>query len=222
MSYTGVEVALRVTLRSALHVGTGFGLGALLDDRIVQGPHPEGVDRDVPYLPGSSLKGRLRHHARLLTGVLGWPAADREAAESRLFGFAESPGPLVFSDAHLEERRAQGIARLGSEWGPAEGRGERSFVSLSRRRRVALEQRLFRIEIVDDELVFHARVHGHLPTATAHRDLALLMAAARDVGHLGGHKGRGLGRCEVSIDAIRLDLAGGPETPDWATLLEDL
>jgi CRISPR/Cas system CSM-associated protein Csm3 (group 7 of RAMP superfamily) len=89
---------------------------------------------------------------------------------------------------------------------------------LSRQRRVALDKRLFRIELTDHDLTFETRIQGTLPSAHARRDLALLLVALRDLTHLGGHKGRGLGRCQVTLDVVKLDETAHP----WQSLVEEL
>lgn len=225
VSYLPVRFAFTVELQSALHIGSGFGAGQRLDDTIVQGPHPrvEGSS-GLPYIPGSSLKGRLRHHARELAATLGWDTPKGQAeVEGRLFGYADRPGQLRFADAHLADlrlARALGLPNTSGEALPAWLiRGERSFVGLSPRR-VAVAQRLFRIELAERGLVFNGEISGHLPEAEARRDLALLVAAARALTHLGGHKGRGLGACALHIPDDGLHL--GAQTISWRELLEVL
>ena len=217
VAYQPVQCEMTIALESALHIGTGLGLGQLLDEVTVQGPHPEAGDIDVPYIPGASLKGRLRHHARHLSHVLLADARERDCAEAHLFGFDSRAGGLIFADAHLPV----GLARdLKAD--PAVltllARGERSFVSLSRRRRVALEDRLFRIDLAEHGLSFTTTVRGHLPAESAARDLGLLLAAACDLTHLGGHKARGLGKCRIDIGAVTLN----GEPLDWPKLVEKL
>lgn len=217
-SRLAAQIDLTITLQTALHIGTGLGLAQILDDRVVQGPHPDAPGAPLPYIPGSSLKGRLRYHARQLAGVLLAPE-QRSRAEVRLFGLAESPGGLTFSDAHLADAAlANSLAANDGALLPLLGRSERSFVGLSRERRVALNQRLFRLELADGELAFAARIGGWLPAAHARSDLGLLIAAMRDMTHLGGHKGRGLGACSCAIGAITL----GAAAIEWQALLEEL
>lgn len=226
VTYLPIELRLTIELQSPLHIGSGFGAGQRLDDTIVQGPHPliEGSS-GLPYIPGSSLKGRLRHHARTLAESLGWsPGSERTQVEAQLFGYADSPGRLQFRDAHLADLA---LARAISGQGGAEPlppwlvRSERSFVGLSPRR-VAAAQRLFRIEMAEPTLRFDTQISGNLPgpEGAARRSLALLIAAARALTHLGGHKGRGLGACHIAIpdDGLRL----GDHAVSWRALLEEL
>jgi len=218
-SIVSAEVAITITLETALHIGTGLGLAQLLDDRTVQGPHVRGSAAPVPYLPGASLKGRLRHHARQLSHALGWKDKDRSAAEAGLFGFADQPGGMVYADLHLDHERAGELLKKdGVPLLPYLARSERSFVSLSRERRVALSGRLFRLELAERDMTYVGGISGYLPSLSAERDLGLLLAALRELGHLGGHKGRGLGKCSATIDAISL----GDMPRTWAELVAGL
>jgi CRISPR/Cas system CSM-associated protein Csm3 (group 7 of RAMP superfamily) len=208
-----IEITLRILPQSALHIGTGLGLAQILDDRIVRGPHPLVSGASVPYIPGSSLKGRLRYHARRLAA---WLSEDTKV-EQRLFGTVADPGALIFADAHIADLRlARTLANEALQ--PLLARSERSFVGLSRGRRVTLEQRLFRLELADGEIEFESRIQGYLPSATAAGDLALLLAAAADLTHLGGHKARGLGACRCRV--VRVLRNNAEEDPH--TLMEVL
>jgi CRISPR/Cas system CSM-associated protein Csm3 (group 7 of RAMP superfamily) len=221
IAFVSVQVDLTITLEAALHIGTGMGLGQILDELTVQGPHPDAEGADLPYVPGSSLKGRLRHHARQLSAIL-WPddKETRSAVEAHLFGFAEQPCGLVFTDAHLADLRLARDLADHRNLVPLLARSERSFVSLSRQRRVALDQRLFRLELVERGLSFATAIRGvlPLPQRSLERDLGLLLAAVRDLTHLGAHKGRGLGKCMISIGQVRQN----DQTMDWQALVRQL
>ncbi len=216
-----LQLTLEIELTSATHIGTGLGLGQLIDDRIVQGPHPEYPGAIVPYIPGSTLKGRLRYHLRELASIFEQPDV-----EERLFGNAEQTAALRVSDAHLSDTALVGrlaaaddsaAAGRPSPLGAYLVRGARSFVSLSRVRRGARDERLFRIELAERGLRFRSDISGRLPSSESQRDLALLCAALRELQHLGGHKGRGLGHCRLASLEIRLD----GTLLDWRTLIEE-
>ena len=93
---------------------------------------------------------RLRAHVRQLSADLEWDLQQRTESEAHLFGFDDTPGSLVFADAYLADLGlARSLAETGGGLLPAVARSERSFVSLSRNRRVGLSGRLFRIELAD-------------------------------------------------------------------------
>jgi len=217
-----IDLRLTVTLEGALHIGTGLGLAQILDDRIVQGPHPQVEGAELPYIPGSSLKGRLRYHVRHLSALIGEYQTDAPGtSELRLFGSPIAAAGLIFADAYIADvplARQLAGDRNNPALAPLFARSARSFVALSSERRVALDQRLFRLELADRDLVFAADIRGWLDVRAAPYDLALLLAATRDMTHLGGHKGRGLGRCQVDVAVARVD---GAER-DVDSLLEAL
>lgn len=200
-----VTVAYTLTLATALHIGTGLGLAQILDDRTVQGPHPDDASLHLPYVPGSSVKGRLRAQVRRMLLALGGGEKERSRVEASLFGFPEQPGSLCFSDAHLDLEDARIAAWREHDMLHHLTTVERAFVGLSRVRRVALEQRLFRIELAEHGLPLHGQITGTLHGDTPEHDLGLLLAACLDLTHLGGMKGRGLGACTLRPDTITLD-----------------
>ncbi len=205
LTTSGVTISYTLTLDTALHIGTGMGLAQILDDRTVQGPHPDNPRLHLPYVPGSSLKGRLRAQLRRLLLALGYAEPERSAVEASLFGFADTPGTLRFSDAHLDLSDTQVAAWQTNNLLHQLTIVERAFVGLSRVRRVALEQRLFRLELAEHGLPLKGQITGTLHADTLNRDLGLLVAACLDLTHLGGMKGRGLGACTLRPGTITRD-----------------
>lgn len=217
--YEPVSVSLRITLETALHIGTGQGLGPMLDDRIVQGPHPKVPSADVPLIPGSTLKGRLRHYTHQILPMTKWPSSTCNQIEVALFGSTFAPGLLVFNDAHLEPGLVRTIydkQRNNVDLAPYTILSARSFVSLSRQRRVALDGHLFRIELAERGLSFAADITGNLRDP-ARPALAVLLAAVCDMTYLGGHKSRGLGACTTTIEHVSL----GNQTTEWTTFIQE-
>lgn len=227
-SYTAVRLPLVISSESALHIGTGFGLAQILDDRATRGPHPFASRAGVllPYIPGASLKGRLRFHAASLLRAL---APERsEALLTALFGSASSPGRLIFPDAHLApEVEAQvaagpdgGDARAGALL-PLLALEERSNVALSRARRAAREHMLLRMEVAAPQLSYTCAIYGRLPAGQDRPGLALLALAAHATTHLGGAKGRGLGAVRVELNAADPPTLGD-ETFDVEAIAKEL
>jgi CRISPR/Cas system CSM-associated protein Csm3 (group 7 of RAMP superfamily) len=221
-----LSLTFAIALQSGLHIGTGYGMASLLDERIIRGPHAIASSKaSLPYIPGSSLKGRLRMHAAQLVPIL---CPKSGAALCRdLFGTAQESGRLFFGDAHLDatDRRAvdQGVENNRQE--PIAGAllpylaiEERARVALSLSRRTALEDRLMRFEAASPGLMLSGEVSGWLPRDRAGAGLALLMLAARAVTHIGGHKGRGLGSVVIVPQDATID--GTPA--DFAKLVEEL
>ena len=203
-----IEIELRVRVRGALSVG-GLASGEMLADRqIVR----DGAGRLL--LPGSHVKGRMRHACEQVARTLGRPVCQAPRAAAMcpndaavpappcvvcaLFGAPAWRSPLRWADLHCrDELPVDGAAgaRL-----PA---AVRAGVALNRRRGTAEDGRLFLREtsppLPAPGLVFaHPRaIRGHLPDAAA---LQLLLAGCRLLTSFGAGETRGLGWSEV--DAV--------------------
>jgi CRISPR/Cas system CSM-associated protein Csm3 (group 7 of RAMP superfamily) len=227
MALYKVDLQVRLELVTPLHVGTGYGLAGYIDARTLTDPD------GYPYIPGSSLKGRLRYYLRRLLPTLGNGPGDPGPLEN-LFGQENRVGTLFFTDLRLSQPWANLMQRLreGTDRGvPLKGllTGRHTNVMLSRLRGVAVRQRLFTVETVPPHLDFQGSIHGHLPDQgrtltikgqTYPWDLALLVAACQSLTHLGGRKSRGLGRCHLVIEKDGLRVNEGTVNPD--DLLEAL
>jgi hypothetical protein len=226
-----VEVELRVRVRGALSVG-GLAAGPSPADRQVV---RDGWGRLV--LPGSHVKGRLRHACEQVARALGRPVCQAPRAQTMcphdpavpappcavcaLFGSPGQPSPLRWADLHArdEEAPAGGGSATDAGSGPAARplpAALRAGVALNRRRGTAEEGRLFLVEtsppLPSPGLLFvHPRaIRGHLPDAAA---LHLLLAGCRLVASFGAGETRGLGWSEVDavarVDGAPLALQPG-------------
>lgn len=207
MNYVPVSLRLQVTLLSPMHIGSGFGAGKRLDDLMVVGPHPYAM-RDLPYIPGSTLKGRLEDQLSLITAAIDVPVID---LHHRLFGSSRDGSTLAFDNAYVENQLA--VSLNNTPVNRRVGNHDRIFVSLHRKRRVARENHLARIDVTDAGMEFQVTIEGWLPESTHQYDMTALAAAARLVTHLGAHKGRGLGHCRIDIRGSR------PQLLEWSEWL---
>jgi len=213
-------LTLSLKLLSGFHIGTGYGLSGTVDSRIVRGHD------DLPYIPGSSLKGRLRHHLQemveALDLILCTPSSpcqnSRVCPVCNLFGSTIRPGSLFFSDLHLagevaslaQWQRQKSEERLGLLFESQ----NRTQVMVSRRRGVALEKHLFTMEVGGPELAFSGSISGWLEPMDREMfvegqnmpsDLAFLVGSLGMVTHIGGCKSRGLGRCQIDVLTLRVN-----------------
>jgi CRISPR/Cas system CSM-associated protein Csm3 (group 7 of RAMP superfamily) len=213
MAQYKIDLQVRLELMTPLHLGTGYGLAGYLDARTLTDAN------GYPYIPGASLKGRLRYYMRRLLPTLGG-GPGKSNPLVRIFGEENRVGTLFFTNLQLSQRWANLIERLpqGAEEAAVEGllTQKQTNVMLSRLRGVAVEQRLFTVETVPPHLDFGGAIQGYLSDEggvitvaqqPCPRDLALLVAAGRALTHLGGRKSRGLGRCRLDIpeDGLRVN-----------------
>lgn len=176
--------------------------------------------RGTPILPATSIKGILRDAAEAVLRSLGQKACispnpaemceDPAAlcAVCQIFGNPRFPSPLRFFDA-----RPHAVASFSISMNPH----LRSHVAISRRRRAALEARLFTIETLWVQgLQWEARVTGYFADRSAAEKAAgLLVLSARAVSAIGGHRTRGLGW----LEDMEFEILLGTEREDWEKLL---
>jgi CRISPR/Cas system CSM-associated protein Csm3 (group 7 of RAMP superfamily) len=212
-----IELDLGLRPLSAWHVGTGYGLAGVLDARTVR------TGEGTLYIPGSTVKGRVRYHFRRAMDPLGiagcepaQPCRDPHALcpLCSVFGSIRRSGALFFSDLRLVEDQ-EDLARLdGGRYRSLFEHDTRTNVMISRLRGVAFEQRLFTTEVGTPELYLVGDIRGRLNPCgrvltvnaqTVPKDVAVLVAAIRMVTHLGGRKSRGLGRCRFEIRNLEVD-----------------
>lgn|GEM_PF-256872 len=161
----------------------------------------------APIVPATTVKGILRHWAEVVLRGWGRPVCGAPAPSDmclppslcvvcRVFGNPRHPSPLRFADARpCPEERGGAIPH------------PRSHVALSRRRRSALEGRLFTVETLWAAGVeWEAEAAGRFPDpGQAEQAAALLALAALLTPALGGSRTRGLGWLASRTVEIRLD-----------------
>jgi CRISPR/Cas system CSM-associated protein Csm3 (group 7 of RAMP superfamily) len=211
------RVDLAITVETALSVGGSGTLGTLADKNLLR----DGWDRLI--LPGSQLKGRLRHACEALARSLypdepvcrsprpellcpqdptipAGPDGQVKCLVCSMFGSTYWPSPLRFHNL---------IYDPDYPLAPAERRERfdipqdlRPGVGLERRRRVAQEKILFLIEtsLPGTQPVFQAdgAIEGLLPSS---RHAALLLAGLQECRRWGAIKSRGLGWTSVAVRA---------------------
>ncbi|WP_448593203.1 RAMP superfamily CRISPR-associated protein [Thermoflexus hugenholtzii] len=199
----------RFVFSSAFH-STGNLTGIGVDKALVRD-----VRKD-PIVPATTVKGVLRHRAEVVLRGWGEPVCAAPDPSGmclppalcvvcQVFGNPRHPSPLRFTDARPRpEERGGAIPHL------------RSHVALSRRRRSALEGRLFTVETLWAAGVeWEAEAVGRFPDRDrAIRAAALLALAALLTPALGSSRTRGLGWLTSRAVEVRLD--------DQALSLRDL
>lgn len=210
-----IEIKLNAVFTSPFLVSTG----ALADSSADKPTFKDGRGR--PIIPGSALKGRLRHTCEKLIRTL--QTNEHAACQSpnpqftcpldpdrlndycpicKLFGSPRRPSSLVFTDLSWAETELELPTTL------------RTGVSIGRSRRVAEPQRLFRLETVAPlpQLVYQGEIYGHLNDDTPANLMALLVGGLKLLNTLGGQHTRGLGQCQFEIQT---NLDGQLANEEW-------
>lgn len=236
-----LELSYEVKLETPLHCGSGFARG-ILDRAVVR----DGFG-DL-YIPGSTIKGRMRHAAEVLAQQLElhaclapWPG-DPAQKDQRgmchgpslcsvclLFGAPSRGERLFFDDCKLVDDQRKTLfgqyvdtPQEGRRYFPRFQTWERTQVMLDRQRRVAATAHLFTSEFGVRHLTFVGHITGYLPDALPNTDVkpeAFLLAAMRLVESLGGDRSRGVGHCRLEPNQL---VTIGARRDDWRSLLSTL
>lgn len=221
MSRTKIDLQFPIVLDGPLAIWSGFRRGQI-QRTVMRGTH------GLPFIPASTLKGRVRDVAERLAQTLdheicGTPNPKRMCGNGKLclicrtFG---SPGisalsghtGLIWRDAKLIDEQGAPIEIKREEANALYY--ARTQVQLSRLRGTALERHLFTSETTIENLRFGGRVRGWLPVTTRtagkfHEELILLCSALRLLTFVGGAKSRGSGHCSITLPA-NLELNDAP------------
>ncbi len=210
---TKIDLQFPIELAGPLAIWSGFRRGQIQRTvlRSSQGQ---------PFIPASTLKGRVRDAAERLAKTLGHEICEAPDPDlmcgngasclvCRTFG---SPGisalsghtGLIWRDAKLIDEKDNPV-EIKKEEADAYCYA-RTQVQLSRLRGTAQEQHLFTSETTIENLRFRGRIRGWLPavTPTAGKfpeEMVLLCSALRLLTFVGGSKSRGAGLCKISLPA---------------------
>lgn len=186
-------------LPHGFHVGSGYGFAGRIDQALLRDA------QGLPFIPGSALKGKLRHAAYEIAPSLGHKVEERDCLPKpgerpcvicRVFGSPFRAGKLFVSDAtaNLVENPLLGLATM--EKAAPRIWEERTGVAIDRRTRTASARLLFRIETAPAGLTLQATLTGDLDEST---ETPLLKAAVKTLRWLGADSSRGLGGCQCHL-----------------------
>ena len=145
----------------------------------------------------------------------------------RIFGAAQVPGNLYFENAVVSADIQKVIFQLDRERRDHQltpraalsfGQNIRTNVAIDRRTHTSLADHLFSTESVGSPVIFNGSIRSEKSMPVSLRDAALLVSALQFIDHLGGGRGRGLGRCEIRVDDLLMD--GASKLDQLAVLLE--
>jgi CRISPR/Cas system CSM-associated protein Csm3 (group 7 of RAMP superfamily) len=195
-------------LDSALCIGAGGSSGSLADKPIVRNAEGRLI------IPGSHLKGRLRHECEKLARALGLTVSESpnpgqmlqtpDCVVSKIFGNPKVPSRLKVDDL---------ICAAGRDDLPLEV--IRPGVTINRRRGTAADEKLYFLETSppNQPLKFSGQIHLELE-AECDYALPLLVAGLRQIRALGGSKSAGLGWLVWDIPTLMI----AADHPGWQSL----
>ncbi len=201
------ERVYTLTFRAPVGVFTGLGIAGLVDRTVMRDAS------GVPFIPGSTVKGRLRFFAeRLLSGDLptgyrfhgtGKPHCKSSAGACtlcKLFGNPSLPSRVRVGQAALGEPwRSIVVALLAADPNPVVRPDVeiRPGIALSRLRRTTLQDHLFLDEAVPAGLQFEGRLF--VDGSVTMEEEAFLHGVGAVIDALGARKATGRGALEGGV-----------------------
>jgi len=226
MSEQQFRLTVRLKLQTDLHIA-GPGRTLPLVDRTV-----EVNSKGIPFIPASSLRGRLRAQVERLLKAFGQkvcsaPRPERMCPHAglpdfctacRIFGSPWRLSAVTFTDWFPPSKQQEAFVNEEQVF------STRTGIGINRRLNTVEEKRLFVTETVpekvaQEELTFEGQIEGWLER----KDIGWLLAGLQTLMHLGGGKARGLGRVEVVTINLEFydEATGNWERQDWQAVLKE-
>ncbi len=191
------RLLVRIVMQSPLHIGGDSRSGTSAQRPLLK-------TRDgLPYIPATSLKGRLRAELEQLL------ASDQVAPRAETMVQPLSPSHPVdvisdlFGSPWLESKLHFSDLTLSDDFLPARRRPTtttRTGVGINARRRVARDAVLYSTELFAPgvALPFEGEIMAYTDDPL---EIGLLLAGLRLIERIGSSRSRGLGWCQVEVNA---------------------
>ncbi len=200
-------IKVTIDIKSGFSVRSGYGLAGVLDDTIVRD------SRNLPYIPGTSLKGIIRQACEELAFVSGRRPYDKVVDElkalkkpanftpvTRIFGSPFNPALFEFHSAYLRPGSVSEADMISSAavWAESHNKIDRST-------RTAMQGHLFTHEVAMGKLGIadYTFKFSIIPLEKKEKIddslIGLLIAGIRFADRIGAKKSRGKGVIDMRI-----------------------
>ena len=239
-----LDLSYDITWEGRWHVGSGYQSAAA--DRLLR--RLEGA-KGSPFVPGSQIKGVLRHQCERLALALGFDAITphagiKEDEEDLVTHFKPLTQSTLIVD-RLFGSRYQGECLFVTNAEPVSMEdktitGVQPRTAMDRLTRTVMEQHLFTTEFAERDTKLQGVIRARHPAGVLTQDengfpyeYALLLVSLLSLDTLGGDKSTGLGRCRIQIKEDTLlwnrkkispnkALKSFTDEPEWGLMLEML
>jgi CRISPR-associated protein Csm3 len=210
-----LAIKININAQMPLHIGTGLGKGGVIDKSIIKD-----YEGNV-YIPGSSLKGKIRHYYTVLyrsfinsslhygQTYCTFDNIEDCCAICQIFGSKYHQGRFTFFDAMLKDEEFSGFsqpAKITDKNFQFFQVSVRQHNKISRKRKVAEEKHLFASEATMPGFQYKSVIDGILTVESNlspfPKEALLLIASLKMINKIGGGKSRGLGKIQVDIESI--------------------
>ena len=211
-----INLKLEIIFKTPFYIGSGLSDNKRVDNLVVK-------EDGFPYIPGSSLKGRIRYQFNKIANSISANNINTLHSDSRsylscknqnsicktehiwesclhcrIFGSEFFSGSLYFSPARLES----GVRNKVEEFGGIQNYQKhfyeiRTGNKINRKLQTTEDSSLFNYEMANGQYPFRADISGqaHLNE----EELTFFIKCIELLDYLGGNKSRGLGKCKIEI-----------------------
>ena len=221
MQLQRLDLCYEIVWKGRWYVGSGYQ--SAVADRLLR--RMGGVNGE-PFVPGSQIKGALRHQCERLALAFGLEAINPHAVtkddeKDLVTHFNRLANSKLIVD-RLFGSRYQGECLFVTNAMPDTDDTENKVVvqtrtAMDRATGTVMEQHLFTTELVEEGTKLKGRIRGRHPAGALTQydggfpyEYALLVTGILSLETLGGDKSVGLGRCEVKLDGETLRWNGNP------------
>lgn len=230
-----LDLCYEIVWKGRWYVGSGYQ--SAVADRLLRRMGGDGA----PFVPGSQVKGVLRHQCERLALALCLEAVDPHDERSLIGHFTPLSKSHLIVD-RLFGSRYQGECLFVTNAMPVLPDGEKKTsvqtrIAMDRVTGTVMEQHLFTTELPEGAINLQGKIRGRHPAGVLTQyddefpyEYALLVAALLSLNALGGNKSVGLGRCKVKLKGKTLcwngvhipqdDALQNFQEEDWQTMLE--
>lgn len=194
--YGKIEITGTIKVKTGMHIGASDGFAAI---GAIDSPVAKDALSGLPYVPGSSLKGKLRSLlAKMYNEDVPKTRDDDAERITRLFGASKSretdnprPSRLIFSDAILEN--ADELREMGAQ-SETEAKEENSINPLTAEANPRQIERVIRGAKFPLSIIYNVEQESELL-----EDMETLAMGFKllSYDYLGGHGSRGYGKIEL-------------------------
>lgn len=204
-----LDLCYRIAWNGRWHVGSGYQ--SAVADRLLRRRHD-----GSSFVPGSQIKGVLRHQCERLALALDLKAVDPHASsEKHNQQLVKHFTPLAKSNLMVDRlfgSRYQGECLFVTNALPAVS-GKKNTTSVQTRTamdrvtRTVMEKHLFTTELTEGDIALQGTIRARHPAGVLTQEddgfpyeYSLLIAGLLSLDALGGDKSVGLGRCRIDLD----------------------
>ena len=203
-----IDLQIHISFTSPFIIGSGFGIAGIIDSATIKD------NNNIVFIPGSSVKGRIRSEFKKVLESLGEPTCNSiianrpevcksddikdACAMCRIFGSEFHEGRLFFEDAVMDSKTLELFSRIVKNRSlPVLQSSIRTGTRLDRYRRTVDEGALFTFEGVNPQVAFTSFISGS--SYVSDDEYSLFKGTIEAITHFGGNKARGMGRCNIRL-----------------------